>query len=130
MGEMGIDVLHINLHKTFSTPHGGGGPGAGPVCIKDTLEPYLPKPVVEKKGHKYVLNNNRPKSVGKLKVFNGNFGMLLRAYAYIRTLGPEGILEAAQSESFHEAPRLPKVSRPDEAQAARLPKLKWTRQPV
>ena len=227
MGKMGIDVLHINLHKTFSTPHGGGGPGAGPVCIKDTLEPYLPKPVVEKKGHKYVLNNNRPKSVGKLKVFNGNFGMLLRAYAYIRTLGPEGILEAAQSavlnanyiraklkdtfhlpftgpslhecvfndkgqgittidfakelidhgfhpptvyfplivkgalmieptetesketldmfieamksiskkghedpESFHEAPRLPKVSRPDEAQAARLPKLKWTRQSV
>ncbi|SUZ56508.1 uncharacterized protein METZ01_LOCUS9362 [marine metagenome] len=227
MGEMGIDVLHINLHKTFSTPHGGGGPGAGPVCIKDILEPYLPKPVVEKKGHKYVLNNNRPKSVGKLKVFNGNFGMLLRAYVYIRTLGPEGILEAAQSavlnanyiraklkdtfhlpftgaclhecvfndkgqgittmdfakelidygfhpptvyfplivkgalmieptetesketldmfieamksiskkghedpESFHKAPRLPKVSRPDEAQAARQPKLKWTRQPV
>ena len=183
--------------------------------------------MVEKKGHNYFLNYDRPESVGKLKVFNGNFGMLLRAYAYIRTLGPEGILEAAQSavlnanyiraklkdtfhlpftgpslhecvfndkgqgittidfakelidhgfhpptvyfplivkgalmieptetesketldmfieamksiskkgheypESFHEAPRLPKVSRPDEAQAARLPKLKWTRQPV
>ncbi len=96
MGDMGIDVLHINLHKTFSTPHGGGGPGAGPVCIKDILEPYLPAPVVEKVGSKYRLNANRPESVGRLKSFNGNFGMLLRAYAYIRTLGPEGIRQVAQ----------------------------------
>lgn len=222
MGDMGIDVLHINLHKTFSTPHGGGGPGAGPVCIKDILEPYLPAPVVEKVGSKYRLNSDRPQSVGRLKSFNGNFGMLLRAYAYIRTLGPEGIREAAQSavlnanyiraklkdtfhlpftgpslhecvfndkgqgittmdfakalidhgfhpptvyfplivkgalmieptetesketldsfietmqaiakkgkanpESFHASPQLSKVSRPDEAQAARHPKLRW-----
>ncbi len=97
MGDMGIDVLHINLHKTFSTPHGGGGPGAGPVCIKNILEPYLPSPVVEKSGSKYRLNADRPKSLGRLKSFNGNFGMLLRAYAYIRTLGPEGIRKAAQS---------------------------------
>jgi glycine dehydrogenase subunit 2 len=97
MGDMGIDVLHINLHKTFSTPHGGGGPGAGPVCIKDILEPYLPAPVVEKAGSKYRLNRDRPQSIGRLKSFNGNFGMLLRAYAYIRTLGPEGIREAARS---------------------------------
>ena len=222
MGVMGIDVMHINLHKTFSTPHGGGGPGAGPVCIKNILEPYLPKPVVEKKGHKYFLNYDRPKSVGKLKVFNCNFGILLRAYVYIRTLGAEGILKTAQSavlnanyirsklkdtfhlsftgaslhecvfndkgqgittmdfakglidhgfhpptvyfplivkgalmieptetesketldmfieamksiakkgqedpESFHDAPKLPKVSRPDEARAARQPILRW-----
>ena len=224
MGDLGIDVLHINLHKTFSTPHGGGGPGAGPVCIKNILEPFLPKPVVEKTESKYFLNYDRPNSVGKLKTFNGNFGMLLRAYAYIRTLGPEGILEAAQSavlnanyiraklkdtfhlpfkraslhecvfndkgqgvttmdfakelidygfhpptvyfplivkgalmieptetesketldmfieamksiakkgqeypESFQDAPRLPKVSRPDEARAARKPILRWRR---
>ena len=222
MGDMGIDVLHINLHKTFSTPHGGGGPGAGPVCVADILEPYLPAPVVEKSGGKYLLNSDRPESVGKLKSFNGNFGMLLRAYAYIRTLGPEGIRQVAESavlnanyiraklkdifhlpftgpslhecvfndkgqgittmdfakelidhgfhpptvyfplivkgalmieptetesketldsfietmqaiakkgqedaESFHDAPRLSKVSRPDEAQAARNPKLRW-----
>ena len=222
MGDMGIDVLHINLHKTFSTPHGGGGPGAGPVCVKDILEPYLPAPVIEKSGGKYSLNSDRPESVGKLKSFNGNFGMLLRAYTYIRTLGPEGIRQVAQSavlnanyirarlkdtfhlpfsgpslhecvfndkgqgvttmdfakelidhgfhpptvyfplivkgammieptetesketldsfietmqsiakkgqedaESFHHAPRLSKVSRPDEAQAARNPKLRW-----
>ncbi|PIP71603.1 MAG: glycine dehydrogenase (aminomethyl-transferring) [Nitrospinae bacterium CG22_combo_CG10-13_8_21_14_all_47_10] len=222
MGDMGIDVLHINLHKTFSTPHGGGGPGAGPVCIKDILEPYLPAPVVEKAGSKYRLNRDRPQSIGRLKSFNGNFGMLLRAYAYIRTLGPEGIREAARSavlnanyirarlkdtfhlpftgpslhecvfndkgqgittmdfakalidhgfhpptvyfplivkgalmieptetesketldnfiaamksiakkgkedpESFHASPKLAKVSRPDEAQAARHPKLRW-----
>ena len=101
MGDMGIDVLHINLHKTFSTPHGGGGPGAGPVCIKNILEPYLPKPIVEQKGNKYFLNYDRPKSVGKLKVFNGNFGILLRAYVYIRTLGAEGILKAAQSAGLN-----------------------------
>ena len=224
MGNMGIDVLHINLHKTFSTPHGGGGPGAGPVCIKGILEPYLPSPVVEKSGSKYRLNADRPESLGRLKSFNGNFGMLLRAYAYIRTLGPEGIRQVAQSavlnanyirarlkdtfhlpftgpslhecvfndkgqgittmdfakalidhgfhpptvyfplivkgalmieptetesketldnfietmksisqkghedaESFHDCPRLSKVSRPDEAQAARNPKLRWSR---
>jgi glycine dehydrogenase subunit 2 len=97
MGNMGVDVLHINLHKTFSTPHGGGGPGAGPVCIKDILEPYLPAPIVEKAESKYKLNADRPDSIGRLKSFNGNFGMLLRAYAYIRTLGPEGIREAARS---------------------------------
>ena len=224
MGDMGIDVMHINLHKTFSTPHGGGGPGAGPVCIKHILEPYLPAPVVEKVGSKYQLNADRPKSIGRMKSFNGNFGMLLRAYAYIRTLGPQGIREAARSavlnanyiraklkdtfylpftgptlhecvfndkgqgittldfakalidhgfhpptvyfplivkgalmieptetesketldsfieamqsiakkgkedpDSFHVSPKLSKVSRPDEAQAARNPKLRWER---
>ena len=97
MGDMGIDVLHFNLHKTFSTPHGGGGPGAGPVGVQEKLAPYLPVPVIEKKGSRYHMNSDRPKSIGKLKIFYGNFGILLRAYAYIRTLGPDGIKQAAQS---------------------------------
>lgn len=97
MGEMGIDVLHFNLHKTFSTPHGGGGPGAGPVGVQEKLAPYLPVPVIEKKGSHYHMNSDRPQSIGKLKTFYGNFGILLRAYAYILTLGPDGIKEAAQS---------------------------------
>jgi glycine dehydrogenase subunit 2 len=91
-GDMGFDVVHLNLHKTFSTPHGGGGPGAGPVGVKTILEPYLPKPVVEKTADgTYVLNDNRPKSIGKVKGFYGNFGILVRAYAYIRTMGPDGL---------------------------------------
>jgi len=96
MADMGIDVLHFNLHKTFSTPHGGGGPGAGPVGVQSKLEPFLPVPVIEKKGSKYHMNTDRPESIGKLKAFYGNFGILVRAYAYIRTLGPEGIKEAAE----------------------------------
>ena len=97
MKDMGIDVLHINLHKTFSTPHGGGGPGAGPVAIHEKLKPYLPVPVVEHKGSRYNLNYDWPQSIGKLKAFYGNFGILVRAYAYIRTLGREGIREASEA---------------------------------
>ncbi len=97
MGDMGIDVLHFNLHKTFSTPHGGGGPGAGPVGIHDKLEPFLPAPVIEKQGSRFVLDHNRPQSIGRLKAFYGNFGILLRAYAYIRSLGAEGVREASEA---------------------------------
>ncbi len=97
MGQMGVDVLHFNLHKTFSTPHGGGGPGAGPVGIKKILEPYLPTPVVEHKESRYSLNYDRPQSIGRLKAFYGNFGVLVRAYTYIRTLGKEGIRKVAES---------------------------------
>jgi glycine cleavage system P protein (glycine dehydrogenase) subunit 2 len=96
MGDMGIDVLHFNLHKTFSTPHGGGGPGAGPVGVHSKLEPFLPVPVIEKQGSRYHTNYDRPQSIGKMKAFYGNFGILVRAYAYIRTLGAEGIKEAAE----------------------------------
>ena len=96
MRAMGVDVLHFNLHKTFSTPHGGGGPGAGPVGIVDKLEPFLPKPVIEHAGGKYVLNRDRPDSIGKMKAFYGNFGILVRAYTYIRSLGPEGIKQVAE----------------------------------
>lgn len=96
-GDMGFDVVHLNLHKTFSTPHGGGGPGAGPVGVKAFLEPYLPAPVLEKRGEQYVWNWDRPKSIGKVKGFFGNFGVLLRAYAYIRTLGAEGLKQVSEA---------------------------------
>ncbi|MFQ5715555.1 MAG: aminomethyl-transferring glycine dehydrogenase subunit GcvPB [Nitrospinales bacterium] len=228
MGEMGIDVLHFNLHKTFSTPHGGGGPGAGPIGVKKFLKPFLPVPIVEQNEAAFRLNYDRPRSIGKLKAFYGNFGILLRAYAYIRALGARGIRRAAQTaalnanyiqaqlkdafhlpfpgpclhecvfsdknlrprrvsaldiakelidrgihpptiyfplivkgalmveptetesketldqfiramkeiagkaetdpESFHDAPRLPKVSRPDETRAARQPVLRWKKE--
>jgi len=90
-GDLGFDVCHFNLHKTFTTPHGGGGPGAGPVGVKAHLEPFLPVPVVTRRGERYALDWNRPKSIGKLHGFWGNFGMLVRAYAYIRTMGPDGL---------------------------------------
>ena len=93
---MGVDVLHFNLHKTFSTPHGGGGPGAGPVGIVDKLAPFLPVPVVEHTDGKYRLNYDRPDSIGKMKSFFGNFGILVRAYTYIRSLGPEGIKQVSE----------------------------------
>jgi glycine dehydrogenase subunit 2 len=95
-GDMGIDVMHYNLHKTFSTPHGGGGPGAGPVSVGKVLEPYLPKPMVVKDGDRFRLDFDRPKSIGRLRTFWGNFGMMLRAYTYIRELGPEGLEACAR----------------------------------
>ncbi len=88
-GKAGIDVLHINLHKTFSTPHGGGGPGAGPVCVTKTLEPFLPAPRVVKTGESYQLSEDFPKSIGKLNAFYGNFGILVRAYSYILSVGTQ-----------------------------------------
>jgi glycine cleavage system P protein (glycine dehydrogenase) subunit 2 len=90
-GDVGFDVCHFNLHKTFTTPHGGGGPGAGPVGVKAHLEPFLPVPVVTKDGDEYALDWKRPRSIGKLQAFWGNFGMLVRAYTYIRTMGPDGL---------------------------------------
>jgi glycine dehydrogenase subunit 2 len=90
-GDFGIDILHSNLHKTFSTPHGGGGPGSGPVGVKENLAKFLPKPRVEKVDEKYKLNFNLPESIGRVHAFYGNFGMLVRAYTYIRSNGHEGI---------------------------------------
>lgn len=95
-GDMGFDVVHLNLHKTFSTPHGGGGPGSGPVGVKSLLADYLPVPVVAKQGDKYVFDYDRPLSIGKVKSFYGNFGVIIKAYAYILALGAEGIKDAAQ----------------------------------
>jgi glycine dehydrogenase subunit 2 len=90
-GDMGFDVMHFNLHKTFSTPHGGGGPGAGPVAVKAFLADYLPVPVVEKADDRYHLAWDRPHSIGQVHAFLGNFGIVARAYAYIRTLGNTGL---------------------------------------
>lgn len=98
-GDMGFDVVHFNLHKTFSTPHGGGGPGAGPVGVKEELVPYLPIPTVEYSEEKgrYYLDYNKPKSVGKVKGFYGNFGVIIRAYCYILLLGAEGLNKVAEA---------------------------------
>src|SRR5207237_10456287 len=96
-GDFGIDVLHINLHKTFTTPHGGGGPGAGPVAVKKILEPHLPYPVVGKKPDgSYFFDYDRPKSIGKIKAYNGQFGMHVRALCYILAIGPEGLEEVSE----------------------------------
>lgn len=96
LGQLGVDVVHINLHKTFSTPHGGGGPGSGPVAVKKELIPYLPLPTIENFGNCYKLNYDRPKSIGKVKNFYGNFGVILKAYAYILSMGGEGLKKASQ----------------------------------
>jgi glycine dehydrogenase subunit 2 len=95
-GDFGVDVMHLNLHKTFSTPHGGGGPGAGPVMVKKALEPFLPAPVlVEKPDGTLAFDSNRPKSVGRVRAWCGNFGVLLRALAYTLAYGP-GIRQATE----------------------------------
>ncbi len=95
-GDMGFDVVHFNLHKTFSTPHGGGGPGAGPVGVKKNLAPFLPAPTVEKKDGKYYLDDDRPLTIGKVSTFYGNFNVLVKAYTYIRALGAEGLKRVAE----------------------------------
>jgi glycine dehydrogenase subunit 2 len=95
-GDMGVDVLHINLHKTFSTPHGGGGPGAGPVGVKSFLRDYLPVPRIVKKGGDFALDANQPKTIGRVRSFFGNFGILVRAYTYIISLGSDGLEDASR----------------------------------
>ena len=96
MGNMGVDVLHLNLHKTFSTPHGGGGPGAGPVCVARHLEPFLPVPRVKFVENRYMLSEDFPLSIGKLQAFWGNTANLIRAYSYILTLGAEDLKQVSQ----------------------------------
>lgn len=90
-GDMGFDVVHLNLHKTFTGPHGGGGPGSGPVGVKQELIPFLPKPLVVKNGENFELDYDRPQSIGRVKPFFGNFGINVRAYTYIRSMGPDGL---------------------------------------
>jgi glycine dehydrogenase subunit 2 len=85
---MGFDIVHINLHKTFSQPHGGGGPGGGPIAVRDVLEPFLPVPAVVRDGKAFRLDHDRPKSIGKVRGFTGPFGVFVRSYAYIRSYGP------------------------------------------
>ena len=95
-GDMGFDVVHLNLHKTFSTPHGGGGPGSGPVGVKKELIRFLPVPVLEKQKDTYHLNYDKPNSIGKIKSFYGNFGMFIRAYTYILAMGGPGLKRVSQ----------------------------------
>lgn len=96
-GDFGIDVLHFNLHKTFSTPHGGGGPGAGPIGVKEFLEPYLPIPCITKKDNLYKFDYDKPLSIGKVKSFYGNIGVIIMAYVYIRACGAEGLKKVAHN---------------------------------
>lgn len=96
-GDMGFDVVHLNLHKTFTGPHGGGGPGSGPVGVKKDLLPFLPKPLLVKKDDRYHLDYDRPQSIGRVKPYYGNFGINVRAYTYIRTMGEEGLRQVSEN---------------------------------
>jgi len=100
---MGFDIVHVNLHKSFSQPHGGGGPGSGPIAVSERIEPFLPRPQVirredaEGDGWLYDLDFDRPKSIGRLRGFQGNFGVFVRSYAYILSLGADGLTEASET---------------------------------
>ncbi|MDA1050268.1 MAG: aminomethyl-transferring glycine dehydrogenase subunit GcvPB [Planctomycetota bacterium] len=96
-GDFGADMMHYNPHKTFSGPHGGGGPGAGPICVTDKLGPYLPSPVVCQRDGRFALDYERAKSIGRVRAFFGNVGVLVRAYCYIRTHGPDGLRRASEN---------------------------------
>jgi glycine dehydrogenase subunit 2 len=108
-GDMGFDVMHINLHKTFSTPHGGGGPGSGPVGVKSFLESFLPIPRIERKKDKYVLNYKKPKSIGRMKAFFGNFSIILKAYVYVKALGGKGLKNVSEQAVLNANYMLAKV---------------------
>ena len=95
-GDFGADLMHFNPHKTFSGPHGGGGPGAGPIAVAERLAPFLPVPVVVKDGRGYHLDYDRPKSIGRVRSFFGNVGVLVRMYCYLRTHGPDGLRQIAE----------------------------------
>jgi glycine dehydrogenase subunit 2 len=94
-GDFGADMMHYNPHKTFSGPHGGGGPGAGPICVAERLTPFLPAPLVARQDDRYYLDFDRPQSIGRVRSFFGNVGVLVRAYCYIRSHGPEGLRQVA-----------------------------------
>jgi glycine dehydrogenase subunit 2 len=95
-GDFGVDMMHYNVHKTFTGPHGAGGPGAGPIAVRSQLAPYLPAPLVQKTGNRFALDYQRPKSIGRVRSFFGNVGILIRGYCYIRTLGSRGLREVSE----------------------------------
>src|SRR5699024_5273575 len=95
-GDMGFDAVHLNLHKTFTGPHGGGGPGSGPIGVTEELAKFLPKPTIEKVDETFTLDYDRPHSIGRVKPYYGNFGINLRAYTYIRSMGPEGLKKISE----------------------------------
>jgi glycine dehydrogenase subunit 2 len=95
-GDFGADMMHYNVHKTFTGPHGAGGPGSGPIAVRDMLAPYLPAPVVARDGDRYFLDFERPQSIGRVRSFFGNVGILIRGYLYIRTLGPDGLRQVSE----------------------------------
>jgi glycine dehydrogenase subunit 2 len=96
-GDFGVDMMHYNVHKTFTGPHGAGGPGAGPIAVRKPLAPFLPSPVVVKEGPSFRLDHDRPQSIGRVRSFFGNVGILVRGYCYIRTLGPQGLREVSEN---------------------------------
>jgi glycine dehydrogenase subunit 2 len=102
-GDMGFDIVHFNLHKTFTQPHGGGGPGAGPIAVSDRIEPFIPRPQVVRRdsgngaGPVFELDYDRPSSIGRLRGFQGNYGVFVRSYAYILSLGSDGLQEASET---------------------------------
>jgi glycine dehydrogenase subunit 2 len=96
-GDFGVDMMHYNVHKTFTGPHGAGGPGSGPIAVRNPLAPFLPAPLVGQKGDRYFLDYDRPQSIGRVRSFFGNVGILVRGYFYIRTLGPDGLKAVSEN---------------------------------
>src|SRR5256714_4126824 len=121
-GDMGFDIVHFNLHKSFTQPHGGGGPGSGPIAVSDRIAPYLPVPVVTRRedgtegSPSFALDEDRPKSIGRLRGFHGNYGCFVRAYAYICSLGGDGLRDASETAVLNAnylLARLQKTVEPD-----------------
>ncbi|MSO40552.1 MAG: glycine dehydrogenase subunit 2 [Solirubrobacterales bacterium] len=131
-GDMGFDIVHVNLHKTFSQPHGGGGPGAGPIAVSERIEPYLPRPQVIRResangGPAFDLDFDRPKSIGRLRGFQGNFGVFVRSYAYILSLGGDGLKEASETAVLNANHLLAKLG---EGRAGRYAPIAFDRRPM
>jgi glycine dehydrogenase subunit 2 len=132
-GDMGFDIVHLNLHKSFSQPHGGGGPGAGPIAVSDRIEPFLPRPQVVRRESdngseaRFDLDFDRPKSIGRLRGFQGNFGVFVRSYAYILSLGGDGLQEASETAVLNANYLLARLS---EGRAGKYAPIAFDRRPM